>query len=721
MKPLRAWQQEALDEWRKHGRRAVVEAVTGSGKTEVGIAATLEAVAEGRRVLVVVPSRDLLRQWHERLVAASGALRVGRRGDAHQDSFRHFDVIVSTVQSAVMPAAEKPPAGSLLVADEVHRYGAESFAKVLSASSFDHRLGLTATLERSDDGIGRVLLPFFENVISGCTYQRGYEDGILAPVNVALVPVPFSPRERARYDDLDEVARGERTNLINKFGCRAEPFGSFLQDVQLLAKDDFSGDASVRSARRYLKAFADRRDLLASISGKEEALAAIAPVLEQSSRSLVFAETMSASASAAQTLLQVGIAAAPYTSDLTRNERVALLGSFKRGSITALAAPRVLDEGIDVPEADVAIVLAASRTRRQMIQRMGRVLRPKADGRAAVFVILYAEASSEDPENGAHGTFLEQLTDIAQHLETVEVHSVPAVVKDWLPEVRDNNGQILGEDDQELAEAATISVAQRAATIQRASAHIRTVVASAVRFERCESVDEILRAIVELDPHEADILIRRFGLDGDEPLDNGSIAARLNRTYDEVVQLGDEALGRIQLPGVSSRASDDRSATTHTEPLKGRNEVSVKDPELGQRHVSQPVDHPSRRAGDDSVHVDVEQRPQKPFGTRRIQLPTKASERPRNPESGNTVPIYMECEGGFVPGAVLDTSDWSVVLDYAIVGRRNFEGPDEAALAQLRFYGDSERSRVDGWALWKVKQSGEPIASLRTMPTEVQA
>ncbi len=209
-----------------------------------------------------------------------------------------------------MPAVERPPDGSLVVADEVHRYAAESFAKVLT-HSFDHRLGLTATLERSDDGIEQVLMPFFENVISGCTYQRGYEDGILAPVNVALVPVPFAPRERARYDNLDEVARAERANLISRYGCRAEPFGTFLKDVQLLAKDDFGGDPSVRSARRYLKAFSERRDLLASISGKEQALAEIAPGLERSSRTLLFAETKTAAASAAETLLQEGVAAAP--------------------------------------------------------------------------------------------------------------------------------------------------------------------------------------------------------------------------------------------------------------------------------------------------------------------------------------------------------------------------------------------------------------------------
>ncbi|GAB84064.1 DEAD/DEAH box helicase family protein [Gordonia rubripertincta] len=710
MKPLRAWQKEALDEWHRRGRRAVVEAVTGSGKTEVGIAATLEAVAEGRRVLVVVPSRDLLRQWHNRLIAASSTLRVGRRGDGNQDSFRRYDVIVTTVQSAVMPAAERPPAGALIVADEVHRYAADSFANVLS-DSFDDRLGLTATLERSDDGIDRVLLPFFENVISGCTYQRGYDDGILAPVNVALVPVPFSPQERARYENLDEVARTERNNLISKYGCRAEPFGSYLQDVQLLAKDEFGGDPSVRSARRYLKAFSDRRDLLASISGKDEALATVAPGLARSSRTLVFAETKSAAASAAETLLQEGVAAAPYTSDLSRNDRIALLQSFKDGRLTTLAAPRVLDEGIDVPEADVGIVLAASRTRRQMIQRMGRVIRPKSDGRAAVFLIFYAEGSSEDPKLGAHGTFLEQLTDIAQSIETVEVHTVPALLKEWLPEARTSSPST-SDSERDMAVNVAKTVAQSAAVVQQVSSHIRSVVASAVRFKRSESLDDILRALVELDPDEAEILIYRFGLDGDDPLDYGTIAARLGRTYDEVVQLGDDALEKLRLPSVGV-PDQPRVAT----PVVGVETLSKTTDLRSSKPTSEHKEVTKRQEGE---AFRVEQRSPNRPGIRTIQLPTKPGGRQGAPARRNKVAIYMECEGGFMPGALLDTDDWSVILDEPAAGRRRFEDPDEAARAQLAFYGD-ERSQVDGWSLWTVKESGQPIAALKSGHHEVTA
>ena len=57
-----------------------------------------------------------------------------------------------------------------------------------------------------------------------------------------------------------------------------------------------------------------------------------------------------------------------------------------------------------MPDADLGIIVAASRQRRQMIQRMGRVLRPKNDGRLARFAVLYVQGTSEDPALGAHGT-----------------------------------------------------------------------------------------------------------------------------------------------------------------------------------------------------------------------------------------------------------------------------------------------------------------------------
>jgi superfamily II DNA or RNA helicase len=87
----------------------------------------------------------------------------------------------------------------------------------------------------------------------------------------------------------------------------------------------------------------------------------------------------------------------------------------------------VLDEGIDVPAADLAVILAASRSRRQMVQRMGRVLRRKPDGRLARFVVVSVEGTVEDPAHGAHANFLDEITTVADSLRSFPAGSVADV------------------------------------------------------------------------------------------------------------------------------------------------------------------------------------------------------------------------------------------------------------------------------------------------------
>ena len=662
----------------------------------------------------MVPTTDLLRQWHKRLKTAEIGAAVGCRGDGSHDTWQQCDVLISTVQSSIGSSAQLPRSGALLVADEVHRYGADSFSQVLSKKVFDLRLGLTATLERSDDGIERFLDPFFENQFVGCTYQRGYADGILAPVNIALVPVPFSPSERARYEHLRETAKSERHKLINQHGCTADPFGVFLRDVQVLAKDPYN-DASTRSARSYMRAFSDSRDLLAKMKSKEAALAMIARGLERSERSLIFSETKAAAASASETLLRQGIAAAPYTSDLPRHERVALLSTFKDGDITALAAPRVLDEGIDVPEADVGIVMAASKTRRQMIQRMGRVIRPKKDGRAAVFIVMFAEGSSEDPDCGAHGTFLEQITEIAQKQVRVEAHQVSEYLDIWLPPSTDDH---VSEAATNLASATTAQVTQRADAVHHRSSQVRDAVAHATRFARPDALDAVLSALTELDPESAQVLVHRFGLDGSEPLDFVDIAAVLQQDSDEVIRIHDDALAVLQLPEliVPARPSVALEAD-HGQPSPGA--------EAKRHNPNAP--HPVAPGSTARMPITLSKRPEArtaAYGTRHISLPKRPA-REAKPTAGttptptptptptDTVRIYLECEGGFVPQAAFDRATQTVTLDYPIRGQRQFDNPDDAARAQLGFYGEPPTEPIDGWALWKVHGTEKAIVELR--------
>jgi superfamily II DNA or RNA helicase len=85
VRELYRWQLDALVSWLRCGRRGVIEAVTGSGKTDVAIAAAADAMRRGRFVLVLVPSRVLMEQWHGRLTRALPEARIGRLGDSGRD------------------------------------------------------------------------------------------------------------------------------------------------------------------------------------------------------------------------------------------------------------------------------------------------------------------------------------------------------------------------------------------------------------------------------------------------------------------------------------------------------------------------------------------------------------------------------------------------------------------------------------------------------------
>ncbi|WP_277835521.1 DEAD/DEAH box helicase [Speluncibacter jeojiensis] len=543
---LRAWQREAFDTWVAAGRRGVVEAVTGTGKTAVGITAAADAVARGRAVLVVVPSVALLEQWFQAIRKAVPSARIGRRGAGASDTFAGIDILVSTVQSAIGHGAPMPDGPALLVADEVHRYGAGSFSRLLT-DDFEERLGLTATFERNDNGIADHLMPYFEMLIAGCDYPRGHAEGILAPVRVMLVTVPFTPAEQAKYDELDETVTKERLALIHKHGCCKEPFGEFMRDVMLLSEGGV--DRATWSARRYLKAFSGRRAILAESQGKLETLREIGGALATGGRSIVFSETKESAKAAVDALLEQGAPAAPYTSDLSTRDRAELLELFKSGVISTLAAPRVLDEGVDVPEADVGIILASSRTRRQMIQRMGRVIRPKSDGRHASFLVLYIGDSSEDPDRGAHGTFLEQLTEIASDLVTVDAGEAPTLLADWLTRAPEAASAAAPEG---VGVGGVSHPTDGSGPDGDVLGALRVVAAS----DDPAVGDVLLACLAVLDPDQVAVMLHRLGAAGVPVSSPARTAEILGMTTADVVECESAALARLADGDVAAVLSD---------------------------------------------------------------------------------------------------------------------------------------------------------------------
>lgn len=421
---LYAWQQEALDAWRAQHCRGVVEAVTGTGKTMVGLAATADAVKRGGKVQIVVPTLELLRQWTAQVRSQLPGVVVGQLGGGAHVTLDSCQVVISTVQSARSYDANPVPAESLLVADECHRYGADEFSKALN-DRFPKRLGLSATYERTDNGNDAYLDPYFGGTCFVMNYARAIAEEVTAHFRVALIAVRFSGGERNAYEDAHDKATKARQWLVHREHVRAEPFGEFMKDVSAIAAGAADGVA-VWKARAYLSAFAERKRILADTPAKQDKLKDLLPAIQAADRSIVFAQTIEAAERAVRVIQAGRVTAEAIHANLNPQARRLALDRFADGRLKAITAPLVLDEGIDVPAADLAVILAASRTRRQMIQRMGRVLRRKADGRLARFALLYVEGTSEDPANGAHGDFLEEITSVADEVRDYPV-SAPAI------------------------------------------------------------------------------------------------------------------------------------------------------------------------------------------------------------------------------------------------------------------------------------------------------
>lgn len=421
---LRDWQVAAFAAWAAAGCRGVVEAVTGTGKTRLALAAVRACLARGGRVLVVVPTLDLQRQWVGQVRAHVHGARIGLLGGGRADDVDGHDVVVATAQSAAaVPITPPHGAVGLLVADEAHRYGAPTWGAALHPA-FPMRLALTATYERTDDGLVEVLGPYFGGVVYRYSFAQAAGDGVIAPFDVVFAGVDLTEQERGAYDAADARVREHRRTLVD-LGLPRAPLDLIAAAARISGAADGRPDAhdhpEVSAARAFLSALRERRAVAAAATAKLTAVSALGPGLAASgTRGLVFTETVEQARQAARILTGAGVAAEEIHGDLPERRRRIRMAQFRNGALQVVAAPRVLDEGVDVPEAALAVVLAAFRTRRQMIQRLGRVLRRRPDGSAARLIVVYARGTREDPARGAQEDFLSEVTGVARSITTVD-------------------------------------------------------------------------------------------------------------------------------------------------------------------------------------------------------------------------------------------------------------------------------------------------------------
>lgn len=359
---LRWYQDSALAAWERAGRRGVVALPTGAGKTLVAIAAIARLAVSA---LVLVPTRVLLDQW-ARVLAQHWSGTIGRIGDGDH---RIGAITVSTYASAVSWAPRIGASFGLVVVDEAHHVGAWCPYEVLEMLPAHARLGLSATPPDDARKLARHVGPV--------VYALGIkhlEGSALAPYDHERIEIELTPDERARYGDLRREFSVAYAELAR--GSHDGSWQAFIREASRSAR-----------GRRALDAWRAYRALLAYPDGKRRAVRDLL-ARHPHERILVFTADTATAYAIARELLVI-----PITHEIGRTERAQALARFAAGDAPVLVSAQVLDEGIDVPDADVAIVVGGTASPRRHVQRIGRVLRPRTGKRAIIYELCVADTT----------------------------------------------------------------------------------------------------------------------------------------------------------------------------------------------------------------------------------------------------------------------------------------------------------------------------------------
>jgi len=388
---LHDWQSRCIERWFGNGCRGIASVATGAGKTILALAAADALIRRGEdsggdslRVRVVVPKIFLAQQWKREIIKYLGA--------AERDVGLYYGAVKSSPDRPYMVYVLNSARGSLakhilhdiesgrrtfLVCDEVHHFGSTENAHI-----FDYlkrveigrifTLGLSATpdCEHLED----VLIPAVGEIIFRYDVRDAVRGKVTSPYKLFRVAVPFMPEECEEYLALsEEIARASAMLIRSCKGMEIHSGAAFVNQLNKLIR---KGGRQGKLAERLKTLFFRRKRVLLLASARIECGALLVQTLIPSHRIIVFTERIATANLLFKRLSSeypsnIGL----YHSQMGQEQKQRALEAYQRGQTQALICCRALDEGLDVPQTDVGILLSSSNSPRQRIQRVGRILR----------------------------------------------------------------------------------------------------------------------------------------------------------------------------------------------------------------------------------------------------------------------------------------------------------------------------------------------------------
>ncbi|AEM39585.1 type III restriction protein res subunit [Pyrolobus fumarii 1A] len=367
---LRPYQREALEAWKANKYRGVIALPTGAGKTIVALAAIAELKVP---TLIVVYTREQLKQWVEKIREAL-TVSPWEVGAFYGEEKRIAPITVTTYQTAWRRVDELRDKFALLIVDEAHHLPAERFRLIAEGVLAPYRMALSATPER-EDGLHVELF----RLMGGLIYRKSASElaaqGYLAQYRIVTKYVTLTPKEAMKYRELRrkyaELAAGRDINEL----------------IRLAA----SGD---ESASKALKILNEMRKIVINAENKLKLAKEIAEQeASKGSKVIIFTQYVEQAKK-----LGVLLGAPVITGKTDRVKRDLALHLFKTGRARILVVTTVGDEGLDIPDANVGIILSGTSSKRQFIQRLGRLLRPAPGKKEAILYEIVVKGTMEEAQ-----------------------------------------------------------------------------------------------------------------------------------------------------------------------------------------------------------------------------------------------------------------------------------------------------------------------------------
>lgn len=448
--PLRTWQKEAMSAWVENSHVGVIEAVTGSGKSLVGILAAARAIDEGMAVIIVVPKKVLQEQWISELKKYfTGYGVVGGIGGEYGNSSnwrattpRAGKIVVAVVNTLANNLEMHPSkdVSTLLIADEVHNYSGETFRKVLN-KNFIWRLGLTATLEPQDGRYFVFARYFGSDPIYTYDYKRALADKCVSSYSVMLIRVEMNQDKFLLYSQWSGYAKHYRERIVEQTGI------TFSHDK---VHREIAELKEAKVAPSLIKSWEEAMDaadsILAESESKASAVRQLTSLIAERGNTIVFSDSVRLADMTQNILTEGGIASAIIKAGVPNQQREFFFRQIKTRRIQALISPKALDEGVNLESLSVGLFVGVRRRRLQLIQRLGRVLRFEEGKARPLIVIPVNRGTWEDPYVQGNSSLINSaLNFIVENAD--QVHAVDVSQTDEIEAILNSYRPTANEED----------------------------------------------------------------------------------------------------------------------------------------------------------------------------------------------------------------------------------------------------------------------------------